>query len=109
MVFMACPPFGTNLLPTVGCSFFCLSGFRLASYRGVGVGCEAPYLRYISQKNLDGLCTLLLSKHLCIHPFKVGLCHGNNGLPVSPLLSRTRVSDETRLTTYLNNPPAFSL
>ena len=45
------------LLP-VGCRF--LTGFSLASYRGVGVGCEAPHLRSISPNFPGGFCALLI-------------------------------------------------
>ena len=79
--------------------FVGLTGFRLASYRSVGMGCGAPYLRSISQNFLDGFCTPLSCLHLhIIQPFKVGLCHDIHYL-VSSLISRSRVSDE--------NPPAF--
>ena len=46
------------LLPA-GCRF--LTGLCLASYRGVGVGCEAPHLRSISPKFPHGFCALLIS------------------------------------------------
>ena len=47
-----------RLLP-VGCRF--LTCFCLASYRGVGVGCEAPHLRSISSPNFPhGFCALLI-------------------------------------------------
>ena len=82
-----------------------LPGFRLTSYRGVGGGCEAQYLRSISQNFLDGFCTLLISMHLHILPFRVGLCHGIHGIPVSPLLLRWRVSDETRIEQIIIAPP----
>ena len=88
--------------------FVGLTGFRLAGYRGVGVGCEAPYLRSIFQKFLDEFFTLLrISMHLHIQPFKVGLCHGIQ-YPVSPLLSRMRVCDETRQTSNIHNSPLLS-
>ena len=45
------------LLPA---GFRFLTGFRLVSYRGVGVGCEAPRLRSISPNFPDGFCTLLV-------------------------------------------------
>ena len=31
-----------------------------ASYRGVGLGCEAPHLRSVSPKFPDGFCALLI-------------------------------------------------
>ena len=62
--------------------------------------CEAPYPRSISQNFLDGFFPHLISIHLHILPFKVGLCHGIHD-PVSPLLSRRRVSDERRQATNL--------
>ena len=46
-----------GLLP-VGCRF--LTGFRLESCRGVGVGCGARHLRSISPIFPDGFCTLLI-------------------------------------------------
>ena len=49
--------------------------------RGLGVGCEAPYLRSIAQKFLEGLFTLLIYMHLLIQPLKAGLCHGIHGIP----------------------------
>lgn len=47
------------------------------------MGREAPYLRSVSPKFLDGCRTLLISMHLHIQLFKVGLFHG---IPVAPLL-----------------------
>ena len=44
------------LLPA-GCSF--LTGFCLASSRGVGAGCEGPHLQSVSSNFLDGIRTLL--------------------------------------------------
>ena len=96
--------------------FIDIIGFRLASYRSVGVSCEAPYLRSISQIFLDGFSPLLISMHLHVHPFKVGLCHGiHNGLCHGiqdrsrfPLLPRRRVSDETRHANNLHKTPLFS-
>ena len=49
-----------------------LSGLRLASYRDVEVGCEAPYLRSIFQNFLDLFYAVLVSMHLHIRPLKVG-------------------------------------
>ena len=49
-----------------------------------------------SHNFLVKFCTLLIDMRLHIQPFKVGLCHGIHGIPVSPILSRRRVSDETR-------------
>ena len=46
-------------LPPVGCRF--LTRFRVASYRSVGVSCEAPHLLSISPSFPDdGFCTLLI-------------------------------------------------
>ena len=75
------------LLP-VGCGF--LTGFCLASYRGVGVGCEAPHLRSVSPKFLDGFCALLIS-------YASASIYGPSGglvscYPLSPLLLRRRYS-----------------
>ena len=79
-------------LLSVGCRL--LTGFRLASYRGVAMGCKAPHLRSICPKFPDGFCTLLmfymhLHMHLHIRSFTVGLRHG---IPVPPLLLRRRCS-----------------
>ena len=49
-------------LLSVACKF--ITGFRFASYRGVGVGCEAPHLRSISP-NFAGRI-LFRPKFLCI-------------------------------------------
>ena len=50
--------------PYIGCRF--ITGFRLAIYRGVGVGCEAQYLRSLSPNFPDGFCTLLIYLCICI-------------------------------------------
>ena len=56
----------------IGGSFF--PGVHLASYRGVGVGCEAPYVRSISQIFLEYVHSWFIRICVCIQPFKVGLC-----------------------------------
>ena len=100
-------PCGTNLLPTSYRMHFFI-GFRLASYRGVGVGCEAPSLRSFYHNFLDNFCTLLISMHLHIHPFKVGiLCQGIHGIPF-PLYCRGGMflmKGAKRI--HLHNPHAF--
>ena len=61
-------------LLSVACKF--ITGFRFASYRGVGVGCEAPHLRSISPKFWMDFVPSRFSMHLHLLSFRVGLCHG---------------------------------
>ena len=66
-----------------------LTGFRLASYRGVEVGCESPHLRSISPNFPDGFCILLL--FYASTTLQGGLV---SWYPLSPLQLRRRGSFE---------------
>ena len=89
--------------------FFGLAGFRLESYRGVEVGCEAPYLRYVSQNFLDGFCTLLIFRYASAHTaLQGGLVPWYLWCPRFPLCSREGVFlHETRQANNLHIPPAL--
>ena len=82
------------LLP-VGCRF--LTGFCLVSYRGVGVGCEAPHLRSISPNFPDGFWALLSFYASASTGLQGGLVSWYH---LSPLLLRRRYYSRKR-----NNRP----
>ena len=66
-----------------------LTGFCLASYRGGGVGCEAPHLRSISPNFPDGFCALLIFYASAYTGLQGGLVSWD---PLSPLVLRRRHS-----------------
>ena len=72
---------------------FLLAGFCLASYRGVGVGCETPHLRSISPNFPYVFCALLIFYASASTGLQGGLV---SWYPLSPLLLRRRYSSRKR-------------
>ena len=89
-----------RLLP-VGCRV--LTGFCLASYRGVGVGCEAPLLRSISPIFSDGFCAPQIFYSSASTGLQGGLV---SWYPLSPLLLRRRYSSRKRNNRPLDQSPS---
>ena len=78
----------------------------LASYIGVGVGCEAPHLRSISPIFLDGFCALLIFYASASTGLQGGLV---SWYPLPPLLLRRYSSRKTNNRPLAQSPPEPSI
>ena len=85
---------------------FLLAGFCLASYRGVGVGCETPHLRSISPNFPYVFCALLIFYASASTGLQGGLV---SWYPLPPLLLRRYSSRKTNNRPLAQSPPEPSI